>query len=281
MYWTSSIDVDPLDVVSYEMHWWGADMVYDSVLTDTHSVILPRALADNAIYHWNVIAMDAHGGMSQSEDAIFWTDLAPEPPMDFALLSPENDATGLSDLPIFQWEVANDPDPMDYANYTLEIATDPEFSEIVSTTQTNTVAGFEMTESLPINTEYWWRVTATDSDDLSTVSGIYKFTVGVVSTDDLAALPDEYIMQQNYPNPFNPTTTLRYGIPEDANVTLLIYDVRGNLVKTIESGYQPAGWYEAMWNGLSESGQIVSTGLYIARFQAGGYSKVVKMLYLK
>ena len=281
MYWTPSIDIDPQDVVSYEMHWWGDDMVYDSVLTDTHSVILPSSLSDNSMYYWNVIAMDAHGGIAQSEDAFFWTDLAPEPPGTFALLSPLDDASGLSPLPVFEWEVAEDPDPMDYATYTLEVATDESFSQIVSTTQTNTSVGFEMTEGLGDDTEYWWRVIATDSDDLSTVSGTFKFTVGVVSVDDLAALPDEFTMEQNYPNPFNPSTTIRYGIPEDASVTLLIYDLRGNLVKTIKSDYQSAGWYEAIWNGLSDSGQAVATGMYIARFQAGSYSKTLKMLYLK
>jgi|GEM_PF-6896266 len=281
MYWTASVDMDPQDVVSYEMHWWGAGMEPDSVLTDTHAVILPRELADNSMYYWNVIAMDSHGGISHSAEAFFWTDLAPEPPSDFALLSPANDATGQPDLPVFAWEAALDPDPMDYATYTLEVSTDAEFSEIISTTETYTEVGFEMTESLPGNSEYWWRVTATDADDLSTVSATYKFTVGTVSTDDLAALPDAFVLQQNYPNPFNPTTTIRYGIPEDASVTLMIYDVRGNVVKTVESGHQSAGWYEVTWNGLSDAGQPVPTGLYMARFHAGNYSHVVKMLYLK
>ncbi|OIO61418.1 MAG: hypothetical protein AUJ47_09630 [Candidatus Marinimicrobia bacterium CG1_02_48_14] len=281
MYWTSAVDVDPLDVVSYEMHWWADGMASDSVSTDTNSVILPRALEDNTMYAWNVIAMDANGGSSQSQDVFFWTDLAPEPPLDFALISPANDATGLSDLPAFEWEVANDPDPMDHATYTLEIATDSTFSQIAYTAHTNTAVGFEMNENLTGNAEYWWRVIAKDSDSLTTASDTYKFTVGYLSVDHVAALPEEYILQQNYPNPFNPSTTLHYGIPEDASVTLLIYDIRGNLVKTIASGYQHAGWYDVKWNGLSESGQQVPTGFYLARFQAGSYSKVVKMLYLK
>ena len=281
MYWTAAFDVDPQDVVSYEMHWWADGMAYDSVLTDTNSVILPRALQDNTMYYWDVIAMDANGGISQSQAAFFWTNLAPEPPANFALLSPANGATGLSDLPVFEWEVANDPDPMDYATYTLEIAADSNFSQIVYTTNTNTAVGFEMTDNLPDNSQYYWRVRATDSDSLTTLSGTYKFTVGYTSINDMAALPDEYIMQQNYPNPFNPTTTLRYGIPEDANVTLMIYDIRGNLVKTIESGYQTAGWYSVRWNGLTDAGQLVPTGLYLARFKAGNFSRVVKMLYLK
>ena len=89
------------------------------------------------------------------------------------------------------------------------------------------------------------------------------------------------MLDQNYPNPFNPSTTIRYGLPEDSNVSLVIYDVRGNLVRTLESGSQSAGWYELVWDGRSDEGKAISTGLYLARIGAGEYSQVIKMLYLK
>ncbi len=281
MHWTVAGDVDPGDVVSYEMHWWGADIEFDSVLTDTNAIFVPRELVDNTQYFWQVITMDQNGGISQSEDAMFWTDLAPEAPVGFALVSPEDDVTGLSDMPVFLWESAVDPDPLDYATYTLQVATDSSFSNIAFQTNTNADVGHEMSEALPIDTEYWWRVIATDTDSLSTESEVYKFTVGYVSVAEGIALPTEYVMQQNFPNPFNPSTTLRYGIPEEASVSLIIYDIRGNRVKTITAEFQPAGWYEHVWNGMDESGLPVSTGLYLTRLQAGSYSKVIKMLYLK
>jgi flagellar hook assembly protein FlgD len=96
-----------------------------------------------------------------------------------------------------------------------------------------------------------------------------------------AALPDEYILEQNYPNPFNPTTTFRFGIPEAADVSLIIYDIRGNVVRTIESGYLATGWYEHVWNGLDENDQMVATGLYFSRLQAGSYAKVIKIVMIK
>ncbi|MBL7123221.1 MAG: lamin tail domain-containing protein [Candidatus Marinimicrobia bacterium] len=102
----------------------------------------------------------------------------------------------------------------------------------------------------------------------------------VVHTE-LENIPKTYTLNQNYPNPFNPTTTLRYGLPEDNEVSLIIYDIRGNTISMIESESKQAGWYEHTWIGLNDYGQPVSTGLYLARLQAGSYSKVIKMVYLK
>jgi len=281
MFWTRATDVDPGDMVTYEMHWWGDGIEYDSVLTDTNAVVIPRELQDNMQYFWEVIAMDQTDGISHSEPATFWTDLVPEAPEGFALLSPENDAAGLPDMPSFQWEIAEDPDPMDYATYTLQIASDSSFSDVVFETNTNVEAGLELTESLPTDTEYWWRVVATDSDSLTTESEIFKFTVGYVSIAEEIALPTEYMLNQNYPNPFNPSTTIRYGLPEEVNVSLVIYDVRGQVVQTLEAGHQSAGWYDVVWNGQTADGRTISTGIYFARLVAGDYSQVIKMLFLK
>lgn len=110
---------------------------------------------------------------------------------------------------------------------------------------------------------------------------ISALITSLVGLDDPAAIPQTYSLAQNCPNPFNPSTTLRYGLPEDSEVSLIIYDIRGNTVRTIDSGSQIAGWYEHVWNGMDEEGQPVSTGLYLARLRAGSYTKTIKMLYLK
>ena len=93
--------------------------------------------------------------------------------------------------------------------------------------------------------------------------------------------PTSFQLLQNFPNPFNPTTTIRYGIPEDSNVSLVIYDVRGQVVQTVASEQQSAGWYDFVWNGQTADGKTISTGIYFARLVAGEYSQVIKMLYLK
>ncbi|MEA3288401.1 MAG: lamin tail domain-containing protein, partial [Candidatus Marinimicrobia bacterium] len=109
----------------------------------------------------------------------------------------------------------------------------------------------------------------------------WYFYTTVVSVEDLAMLPEESVLEQNFPNPFNPSTTLRYGIPEESAVSMIIYDIRGNVVRTMQSGSKPAGWYELEWNGLDNAGIPVSTGLYLTRLQVGTYTQTIKMLYLK
>jgi len=93
--------------------------------------------------------------------------------------------------------------------------------------------------------------------------------------------PSSWVMIQNYPNPFNPITTIRYRLLEEANISLVIYDVRGQVIQTLESGHQSAGWYEVVWQGENVEGKQVGTGIYFARLVAGEYSQVIKMLYLK
>lgn len=97
---------------------------------------------------------------------------------------------------------------------------------------------------------------------------------------DNMQVPVQYELN-NFPNPFNPTTTIQFGIPELADVHMMVYDVRGRLVQNIELPAQSPGWYEYMWNGTNLNGEAVGTGVYFCRLNAGDYSKTIKMLYLK
>ena len=94
-------------------------------------------------------------------------------------------------------------------------------------------------------------------------------------------LPDKYLLNQNYPNPFNPVTSIRYALPKSSDVTLKIIDISGREVQTIVRNTQLAGYYEVQWNGQDESGRLVNTGTYFAHLQAGEFSKVIKMVYLR
>ncbi|MCF7824815.1 MAG: T9SS type A sorting domain-containing protein [Candidatus Marinimicrobia bacterium] len=107
-----------------------------------------------------------------------------------------------------------------------------------------------------------------------------RVTPGVLSNDPVN-IPTQFSLEQNFPNPFNPSTTIRYGLPEEARVKLVIYDISGREVTTLMSTSQSAGYHEILWSGRDRAGAPVSTGLYFARIQAGEYSKVIKMMYLK
>ena len=93
--------------------------------------------------------------------------------------------------------------------------------------------------------------------------------------------PSEFDLFQNYPNPFNPETQIRYAIPKQVYVRMDIYNVAGKKVVTLVNGVMNAGYHSVIWDGRDSFGHAVSGGLYLCRIQAGGYNRVIRMLYLK
>jgi len=94
---------------------------------------------------------------------------------------------------------------------------------------------------------------------------------------------DQYTnsLSQNYPNPFNPATTIRFSIRERGRVSLKIYNVAGRLVRTLVDGEMNPGDFKEIWNGRSNSGAPVSSGVYFYKLTAKNYSKTRKMVVLK
>ncbi len=130
----------------------------------------------------------------------------------------------------------------------------------------------------------YWRVRAEEIATMSIGpwSDGFSLTYGEpIATDNDFQLPEDYVIQDAYPNPFNPMTNIKYGLPETSDVQLTVYDITGREVVVLMNIYQPAGWYTVQWNGTTQDGTLVGTGMYFARFQAGSYSKVIKMLYLE
>ena len=86
-----------------------------------------------------------------------------------------------------------------------------------------------------------------------------------------------------YPNPFNPTTTIKYEIKESAQVTLKIYNVAGQLVRTLVDDVQAPkeGGLAKEWNGLNDQGQPVSSGVYFYKLVTKNFSQTKKMVLLK
>ena len=99
-------------------------------------------------------------------------------------------------------------------------------------------------------------------------------------------LPKENALLPNYPNPFNPETWIPYRLAESAEVTLSIYSLNGNRVRTLALGHQPAGFYEsrsraAYWDGRNAIGERVASGVYFYTLTAGDFAATSKMLILK
>ena len=100
----------------------------------------------------------------------------------------------------------------------------------------------------------------------------------ITGIDDQGTLgiPEEYNLAQNYPNPFNPVTKIRYSLPQQSNVSLIVYNILGQEVITLVNEQQPAGNYEVSFDATNLTG-----GIYLYKIQAGDYSDVKKMILMK
>jgi hypothetical protein len=108
--------------------------------------------------------------------------------------------------------------------------------------------------------------------------------LGNQTDEPTAADPVTYrnSLSQNYPNPFNPTTTIEYTLKEQANVSLRVYNVAGQLIRTlVEETKTPGEVHTVTWDGRNDAGQSVSSGVYFYKLVAGGYVQTKKMVLLK
>ncbi len=88
-------------------------------------------------------------------------------------------------------------------------------------------------------------------------------------------------LYQNYPNPANPTTTIKFELTYDSEVSLDIYDVAGRLVRSLVNERLEPSQYTIEWNGRDRFGEPVSTGVYFYKLNAGSYAETRKLLILK
>ena len=107
------------------------------------------------------------------------------------------------------------------------------------------------------------------------------FTLNGLSNQSTEFIPKDYALHPAYPNPFNPVTTIRYDIPQNEHVSLVIYDLMGRQVRTLHSGYQTSGYKSIQWDGTNNIQERVSAGVYLYMIQTSGYVKTRKLILLK
>lgn len=117
----------------------------------------------------------------------------------------------------------------------------------------------------------------------------YFFPGTPVSVEDNETVLRQFSLHQNYPNPFsqiprfagNPATTISYDLPKSAHVKLVVYNVLGREVRTLVDVRQTAGPHQITWNGKSDAGLNVASGVYIYRIKAGEFDMSRKLLLMK
>jgi len=114
---------------------------------------------------------------------------------------------------------------------------------------------------------------------------LMKFTycvpVPVILESPMSGLPKEWTLHQNYPNPFNTSTEIRYHTPQAGHVSLKIFNLLGQEVRTLVDIVQRAGEYEVIWEGRDNEDREVASGLYFCRLRTCDVSKTIKMVLMR
>ena len=175
---------------------------------------------------------------------------------------------------ILIWQFVEDLEtPDSQLRFSVETTPEPEGFAI----SYNNSTGYLKINAGELTGEYENIVTATDDGGLF-VRDTINVTVEQSTSigEEPSDLPNEFTLEQNYPNPFNPSTTIRYGIPEAADVRLMVYDLLGRQVATLVSGRHNAGFHTVQFNASR-----LATGIYIYRIEAGDFVQTRKLMLIK
>jgi hypothetical protein len=191
--------------------------------------------------------------------------LCPSPPANLRVVPPE----------LLVWSANTDDDLACYSIYSgAHSGFDPDSTNLLHTT-------VDTVYCLSGSPGGFLVVTATDhSGNESGPSNEVSWTAGL--SEDTGEENWRFSLGPNHPNPFGSATVIQYSVGARGRlVEIGVYDVRGNLVRTIVQSALEPGRYSASWDGLDSAGKPVGSGLYLVRMQAGEYSKTRKMLLVR
>ena len=124
-------------------------------------------------------------------------------------------------------------------------------------------------------------ISITSNDAYSTIISLPVHVQASVANLDPNGTPLVTMLEGNYPNPFNPETAIRFSTKEPGNVRLSVFNVKGQLIRTLVNGDLPSGNHRIIWNGKDSNGSSVSSGMYLYRMETPGYNKTLKMMLMK
>ena len=199
------------------------------------------------------------------------------PPPAPLLSSPANATTGVSTQAKLTWTSAGGTAAG--ATWTVEVSTSSSFGTTVVHQDVPSGSSFTVPQGkLLNNTQYFWRVSTTDSGGTSPWSApVWSFTTALTAVQELAgAAPAAYALLQNYPNPFNPETVIGFRVRDFGPVRLTVYDMLGREVATLVNESKSPGEYAVKF-----SGARLASGTYVYRLEAGAFQETRRMLLVK
>ncbi|MDZ7332078.1 MAG: FG-GAP-like repeat-containing protein [candidate division KSB1 bacterium] len=119
------------------------------------------------------------------------------------------------------------------------------------------------------------------SDAGSDNAGVLRLDrASIAASAASTSLPEQFVLNQNYPNPFNPATLISFQLPEARTVTLKVFNLLGDEIRTLLNEKKQAGYHQISWDGKNDSGQEMPSGIYLIKIEAGefrAYRKMVKI----
>ena len=97
----------------------------------------------------------------------------------------------------------------------------------------------------------------------------------------VAGAPRYYALEQNHPNPFNPTTKVGFSLQQDGFVSIKVYNMIGQFVRTLVEETVNAGEHSIVWDGRDDAGELLPTGVYMCTMTVNGYRATRKMAFMK
>ena len=123
-------------------------------------------------------------------------------------------------------------------------------------------------------------LTETNLTDIDKIA-FAQLTTSVQEKSQSNAAPKTFLLRQNYPNPFNPTTTIEYELSSPGMLQIQILNTKGQVVRSLESGYFPAGIHRTAWNGKNNNEQVVTSGVYFYRVAFNNAVQIKKLLLVR
>jgi hypothetical protein len=192
------------------------------------------------------------------------------------LVAPGNNSYISDMFLLFDWDTVATAN-----SFRIQVSVDSAFAATVIDTSGLNVSNY-LTQTLGVlqnNTQYYWRVNASNSFATSLWSQRWTFQTLTILTNagsNESKIPKVFKLYNNYPNPFNPATKIKFDLPSNCNVKLKIFDITGKEVANLINEELKAGTYEYQFNAVN-----LSSGVYFYRIETGNFSDIKRMMLIK
>ncbi len=189
-------------------------------------------------------------------------------------IAPQNVSAGFATNSVtIRWKANTETDVYEYAIYR---GTTASFNPTTPLAKVRTTQYQDVLSQTGVT--YYYKVSAIDVSGNESPFTAVSVLTGV---ENSSGVPTEFALGQNYPNPFNPSTEITFAVPKQTNVKVVVYNLSGAEIATLVNQSMSPGNYRAVWNGRTDDGRTVASGVYFYHLQAEGFTATKKMTLLK